>query len=127
MKRITKLWVEIAKYDLDTAKAMMETGRYLYVAFMCHQSLEKLLKAIISNKQDDMAPYTHNLIVLANLSGVKFDKKQEIFLAKLNPFNIEARYPKTKQSLSSICSKKTASDILSKTEEIFVWLKQRLS
>ncbi len=30
-------WVEMSDYDFDTAKAMLDTKRYLYVAFMCHQ------------------------------------------------------------------------------------------
>jgi len=30
-------WLDIANYDLDTAEAMHQTGRWLYVAFMCHQ------------------------------------------------------------------------------------------
>ena len=38
-------WLDIAKYDIDTAEAMHQTGRWLYVAFMCHQVIEKTLKA----------------------------------------------------------------------------------
>lgn len=38
-------WLDIADYDLDTAEAMYQTGRWLYVAFMCHQVIEKTLKA----------------------------------------------------------------------------------
>lgn len=34
-------WIEIAKYDLETAEAMLKSKRYLYVGFMCHQSIEK--------------------------------------------------------------------------------------
>lgn len=38
-------WIERAEYDLETAKAMQQTGRYLYVGFMCQQTVEKALKA----------------------------------------------------------------------------------
>lgn len=38
-------WAEMSDYDLETAEAMLATGRYLYVAFMCHQTIEKILKA----------------------------------------------------------------------------------
>lgn len=34
-------WLDIAKYDLETAEAMFDSGRYLYVVFMCQQSIEK--------------------------------------------------------------------------------------
>ncbi|MBN6204898.1 HEPN domain-containing protein [Ralstonia pickettii] len=39
-------WRDIAKYDLDTAEAMYQAGRYLYVVFMCQQSIEKLVKGL---------------------------------------------------------------------------------
>ena len=31
-------------YDLDTAKAMLKSERYLYVGFMCNLAIEKILK-----------------------------------------------------------------------------------
>jgi len=36
MSDITKIehWVETAEYDLNTAEAMLETKRFLYVGFM---------------------------------------------------------------------------------------------
>ena len=37
-----KYWVEISEYDLTTAEAMLDTKRYLYVGFMCHQVVEKM-------------------------------------------------------------------------------------
>ena len=38
-----KYWLELAEYDLETAKVMLNGGRYLYVGFMCHQVIEKIL------------------------------------------------------------------------------------
>jgi len=40
MKEKVRYWVELSDYDFDTAIAMLKTGRYLYVGFMCHQSIE---------------------------------------------------------------------------------------
>lgn len=37
----TAYWLDIADYDLDTAEALHNSGRWLYVAFMCHQVIEK--------------------------------------------------------------------------------------
>ena len=39
-------WLDGAEYDLQTANAMLETRRFLYVGFMCHQAVEKALKAV---------------------------------------------------------------------------------
>ena len=58
-------WLDIADYDLDTAEAMYQTGRWLYVAFMCHQVIEKTIKAYWCGTQSTDPPYTHNHMRLA--------------------------------------------------------------
>ena len=73
-------WLEIADYDLETAQVMLDAERYLYVGFMCHQAIEKALKAVISGV-DRTPPYIHNLSKLAELSGLyeKLSDKQKDF------------------------------------------------
>ena len=46
MKKATANWLASADYDMQTAEAMFESKRYLYVVFMCHLALEKTLKAL---------------------------------------------------------------------------------
>ena len=40
-----KYWLDIVDNDLDTAEYLYRGGRWLYAAFMCHQVIEKTLKA----------------------------------------------------------------------------------
>jgi len=40
-------WLEQARYDLETAPAMLASERCLYVLFCCRQAVEKALKALI--------------------------------------------------------------------------------
>ena len=40
-------WLDAAEYDIVTAESMLNSGRYLYVVFMCQQALEKLAKGCI--------------------------------------------------------------------------------
>jgi hypothetical protein len=40
-----KYWIDLSDYDLETAEAMLTSKRYLYVGFMCHQTIEKAFKA----------------------------------------------------------------------------------
>jgi len=63
-------WLDIANYDLDTAEALYNSGRWLYVAFMCHQVIEKTLKAYWNAVRDDEPPYTHNHKRLADGCGL---------------------------------------------------------
>ncbi len=64
MKKQTEYWVESAIYDLETAKAMFQTARYVYVIFMCHLCLEKLLKGCVVEFADRFPPQIHNLMRL---------------------------------------------------------------
>jgi len=45
MESKIRYWIEISDYDLETAEAMYHSKRYLYVGFMCHQTIEKAFKA----------------------------------------------------------------------------------
>jgi HEPN domain-containing protein len=45
MESKIKYWIDISDYDLETAEAMLQSKRYLYVGFMCHQTIEKAFKA----------------------------------------------------------------------------------
>ena len=44
MNKKISYWVELSDYDIGTAEALLESGRYLYVGFMAHQAIEKILK-----------------------------------------------------------------------------------
>lgn len=41
-----KYWVELADYDFETAQAMFETKRFLYVGFSVIRSLKRCSKPI---------------------------------------------------------------------------------
>ena len=53
-----------AEYDLETAKVMLSGKRFLYVGFMCHQVVEKALKAYYQFFRENTPPHIHNLSVL---------------------------------------------------------------
>jgi len=127
MDKIIEHWIERSKYDLDTAKAMLETGRYLYVAYMCQQAIEKMLKAIIAQKGKENFPI-HNLNRLAEIAklSIELNSEQFNFLAELTPYNIEARYGDYKENLSEIIDEKKALQVYQNTREIHKWFYQKI-
>jgi len=127
MDRIVAHWVERSEYDLDTAKAMLDTGRYLYVGYMCQQTIEKLLKAMIAHQDKDNLPI-HNLNRLAEVAEIVdlLSSEQSTFLAELTPFCVEARYGDFKENLSEIINKEMAEVTYLKTREMFEWLYQKI-
>ena len=118
----------MSDYDIDTADAMFRTGRWLYVGFMCHQTLEKVFKAYWCSKKVEPAPYSHNLINLAQSCGLGqlLSDEQKAFISEIMPMNIEARYPSYKESLSSVLSEEKCKEILVKTKEMQQWVKTKL-
>lgn len=66
-------WIDVSTYDLETAMVMLEGKRFLYVGFMCHQSIEKILKGYYLSVSDDNPPFTHNLTYLAKRCGLYND------------------------------------------------------
>jgi HEPN domain-containing protein len=123
-----KYWVDLSDYDFETAEAMLKSGRLLYVGFMCHQTIEKILKAYFNSKFDEPPPYLHNLTLLSVKSGINEllqDELKEI-INLLEPLNIEARYPTHKQQLLNSLTNSKCKEILLKTKELQKWVKEKL-
>ncbi len=121
-------WLDSADYDLETAKAMLDTGRLLYVGFMCHQTAEKALKGVlVARKPCEELPYIHKLARLANLSGVSEEMREEQLqlLDTLSPLNIEARYPLHKERLLKSLTPERCKTLIHETEALLLWLKTK--
>ena len=120
-------WLDIADYDLETAEAMYKTKRWLYVAFMCHQVIEKLLKAYWTATRDDTPPYIHSHIKLLDSCGLldQMTEEQLEFIDYMVPMNIEARYPEYKQNLAAHLNEQASHDIIEKTKLFKQWILQK--
>lgn len=127
MDEKVKYWLGLAEYDLETAKAMLETKRYLYVGFMCHQTIEKGLKAVIA-KTGEFPSKIHNLIELSKKASLyyMFSDAQKDFVMDLNPLNIESRYPSYIEKINEILTETKCIEILSKTKELLQWIETKL-
>lgn len=120
--------VSLAEYDLATAHDMSKAGRYLYVAFMCQQGIEKILKACYVKQHKSTPPYTHNLLRLVKELDFKDEITDETMdaIEELNSFYIESRYSEDIEELSKLLTKAKATSVLSSTKELFEWIKARL-
>jgi HEPN domain-containing protein len=101
MDKRVKYWIELSDYDLETAEAMLSSKRFLYVGFMCHQTIEKAFKAYFTLLKSDVAPYSHSLSYIAKKGDFYelFTDDQKDFIDQIEPLNIEARYPSHKERL----------------------------
>lgn len=127
MNNKVKYWMDLSEYDLETAQAMLDTKRYLYVGFMCHQTIEKGFKAVIASK-GIFPPKIHNLIELSKKALLydEFSNTQKDFIMNLNPLNIESRYPSYVERITAILTESKCKEILSKTKELLQWIETKL-
>lgn len=124
MRKDAKNFIRSSEYDLETANFMLNTGRYIYVIFMCHLSLEKLLKAFVSETNQSIPPKSHNLIYLIKIGNIQLPKKYLDFVAKINNASIVTRYPEDFSRVLDAYPENVARKYLSITKEIHKCLKQ---
>ena len=123
-----KYWRELSDYDLDTAEAMFQTRRWLYVGFMCHQTIEKIFKAYWCSKIEGTSPMSHNLINIAQSCGLNavMSEEQKMFISEIMPLNIESRYPSYKQAIAEGLSESRCRELIDKTKSLQLWIKELL-
>jgi HEPN domain-containing protein len=121
-------WLDIAHYDLVTAKAVLEKRRLLYVGFLCHQTVEKCLKAYFWHTQKQEPPHTHNLILLSKQSGFDIcsDEKYMELFKELMPLNIQARYPEDKELLLKSLNAAKCRQLFKETTKLYTWIRKLL-
>lgn len=59
-------WRILSDYDIETAKCLITGKRWIYVTFVCHQSVERLLKGMHVYHTKKETPKTHNLNYIFN-------------------------------------------------------------
>jgi HEPN domain-containing protein len=119
-------WFKQAEYDLETANAMFETGRYIYAVFMCHLSIEKALKGLYAKKFEKDPAKIHNLNYFCEKIGLELPEDIQIFIDKLNSLSVPTRYPDELEKLLQDYRKDLTKNTLDQVKELLLWLKKKL-
>ena len=122
-----KYWLDVANEDLSLAEYIFKGGRWLYTAFMCHQVIEKTIKAYWVSARADEPPYTHSHIKLLTGCGLvdEMSEEQLRFIDMMVPMNIEARYPDYKREIAKALNEDIAKYILEQTKQFSQWIHQK--
>ncbi len=116
-------WLKSAKEDLETMNYLFDGGRYLHALFFGHLYIEKLSKALwVKNNDSNIPPKIHNILNLLKQANIQLDEAQNIFLLKLNRYQIEGRYPEDINNLSSITTKQLTLEYIESVKSIGVCL-----
>ena len=73
-----------------------------------------------------MPPKTHNLMTLLAASELQPEEAMGKFIAKLNAASVATRYPEHLEKLQQIYTKEVTLNILDKTGETVLWIKNAL-
>jgi len=84
------LWLRLSDTDLRTAGRLLDIGIHYASVFFAQQSAEKALKALWIVKKAELAPRTHNLVMLAREFGG--DESLVEAAAELTPEYVLTRY-----------------------------------
>lgn len=115
-------WLISAVHDLDVAEILFQNQKYDWCLFIGHLVLEKVLKAFYVRDNQESPPWIHNLVRLAEHTKLPLMEAQRHFLADVNDFNIEARYPDIKQRFYQTCTREFTEEQFSKIKEMYQWL-----
>ncbi len=124
MKPETAEWVEIAESDLEMASIALEKGFYQHTVFCCQQSIEKLMKAIWTERHGvGTHPRVHNLVKLASRLGLEVPAQWRNLLVDLTDQIFPSRYPEAGWRYN----REVAEEYYNMTQELFAWLRQLLT
>lgn len=84
------------------------------------------MKGIISEKQEKLPPYTHNLVYLLGLAEIILPERLNNFVELINDKSVPMRYPEDVVVLEKQFSMKITESYLKETKEVIRWLKQNL-
>jgi HEPN domain-containing protein len=123
-----KYWIDLCEEDLSVGELLVKNGRNLYAGFMCHQVVEKIIKGYFTKTKDSAPPHIHDLLILAERSGLKdlLNSEQKAFIKELSPLNIEARYPDYKNKIAKSLTDEKANNTFKQTKEFFEWTKEKI-
>jgi len=126
-QKIFQKWLDRVTYDIDTARAMLQTGRLIYAIFMCQQALEKCLKALLAFRGKEIFPI-HNLRRLAELANViqELDSATLVKLDFLSNYYVNARYKEDLHQLSKGITEAVSQDFIQFSEGLITWLCQKM-
>jgi HEPN domain-containing protein len=119
-------WIKTSDEDFDTMKFLFSSGRYNWALFLGHITIEKLLKAYFVKTMHKHSPPIHNLLRIAEKSGLDLSDEYSDWLDTISLFNINARYDDYKREFYNQCTKEFAELWIFRIEKLRLWLKEKL-
>jgi len=123
VQKQVEYWKRSAEEDFAAAESLLEKGHVRHCLFFAHLAIEKMLKAHVTRKTNDIPPRIHNLLRLAEIADLKLDPEQQQFLREFGVYQLEGRYPDSEESVipSSLVKEEIAG-----ASRMLSWLTKQL-
>lgn len=130
-------WLMLSDYDLGTIDCLIRGERWVYVAYLCQQAVERQLKGMYVYYMGVEAPKTHNLNFLFKKVYESEKFRQEADAARFDEHRAEAEdflidlmfyymsdYPFSYKNISSrFVGRELALELFEKTKQTVKWLR----
>lgn len=126
IEKVMQYWLDTATEDWKVAQHLFDSGDYTYSLFFGHLYLEKVLKSIVVQHTRSHAPFTHNLLRLAERSELALTEEQKDLLDQVTTYNLEARYPDEKLAFKKRCTRAFCESELKRMEEMGQWIRDQI-
>ncbi len=125
--RLVAYWKMGSNLNFDSAKDIAEKSqKYVEALFFLHLSCEKILKAYFVQQKKEHAPYSHNLIYLAQSAELTLQDNEKKLLSEINEYNLECRYPDDKYMIYKKTTKELFETYLKKVKQFRIWILKKL-
>lgn len=134
-------WLMLSDYDLGTIDSLIGGERWVYVAYLCQQAVERQLKGMYVYFMDAEPPKSHNVnFLFSRLTGnqafrnevdmTRFEERKnecEDFLVDIM-FYYMSDYPFSYKNIANrFVNRAVALDLYEKTKEMVRWLRSFLT
>ncbi len=126
IEKIANHWIKTSDEDFDTMKLLFHSKKYTWALFLGHISTEKLLKAYYVKVNRKHSPPIHNLLRIAEESGLKVSDEYSDWLDTISLFNINARYDDYRREFYNQCTEDFTKLWIERIKEIRKWIKEKL-
>lgn len=123
-QKVMDYWVQSSDDDFETMMVMVGSKRYAWSLFVGHLMIEKLLKALFVKVNNEFPPFTHNLLRLAEKSGIELTNERKLFFVSVTAFNINGRYDDYKMSFQKTCTPEFTRKWIESLKENRLWIKE---
>ena len=116
-------WKTEAERNWETALYLKNGKQNVMALFMLHLTIEKLFKAHwVKDNIDNFPPRTHDLQFLHNQTDLDIPAEDYDYLAVVNQWSIDTRYPDYRNKIYSIATDTYITAQVVRIEKLKQWL-----